>query len=332
MAAMTLVATSCNKKDQPAGESESAVISIAIKGAPESAVLVGEKFALNVEITPEDTDARTVVWSSSDPAVAKVNANGYVLATGSGKCEISAKAGRASDKVAVSVNDRAPSKDEMGHVGNGKTVLGMNNGEVYFTVGSDWSGYLFYQGGNNQLTHYNNGTFKAEWNGTNDYVASVGYDYGSPVKYQDMQYDCYFRHSKKGSAGGYSILGIRGWTLEPLVEFFIVDDWFVEPGTSLLGQKKGEFVVDGDTYEIYQNTRVMQPSILGTTATFSQYFSVRTAARQSGHIDISAHFKKWDSLGMKMGVDMRQLMYYIEVGGGTGSLDCTYFFLSDGKI
>jgi hypothetical protein len=33
-----------------------------------------------------------------------------------------------------------------------------------------------------------------------------------------------------------------------------------------------------------------------------------------------------------MGDEMRQLMYYIEVGGGTGSLDCTYFFMSDGKI
>ena len=82
-----------------------------------------------MEITPEDAGA--VVWSSSDPAVAKVNANGYVLATGGGECEISA------------------------------------------------------------------------------------------------------------TAGGYNYIGIHGWTMNPLVEFFIVDDWYTKPGTNLLGQRKG---------------------------------------------------------------------------------------------
>ena len=327
LAALTLLAASCNKKDSL----ESAVTSIVIKGAPEPAMLVGEKFSLNVEIMPEDIDAGIVVWSSSNPAVAKVNASGRVLATGKGECEISATAGRASDKVAISVNDRDPAKDAMGHVGSEKTERGRNNGDVTFPIGSAWKGYLFYQGGNNSMTHYDNGTFKAAWNVTNDFVASVGYDYDTSVKYQDMQYDCYFRHTKTGSAGGYNYIGIHGWTLEPIVEFFIVDDWYNKPGANLLGQKKGEFTVDGANYEIYKNQRFQQPTIAGTQ-TYPQYFSVRSSARQCGHIDISAHFKQWESLGMNMGDEMRQLMYYIEVGGGTGSLDCTYFFMSDGKI
>lgn len=118
-----MIATGCSKKQ----------ISIAITGAPESAVLVGEKFSLTVEITPEDAGA--VVWSSSDPAVAKVNANGYVLATGGGECEISATAGKASDKVAISVKDRDPARDEMGHVGGGTgsvdcTYFFMSNGRI----------------------------------------------------------------------------------------------------------------------------------------------------------------------------------------------------------
>ena len=89
------------------------------------------------------------------------------------------------------------------------------------------------------MTYYDNGTFKAAWNVTNDFVTSVGYDYDTSVKYQDMQYDCYFRHTKTGSAGGYNYIGIHGWTLEPIVEFFIVDDWYTKPGTNLLGQRKG---------------------------------------------------------------------------------------------
>ena len=330
-AALALISTGCAR--EPHATDESPAISIAIKGAPESAMLVGEKFSLNVEITPEDADAGTVVWSSSDPAVAKVNAYGYVLATGKGECEISATAGRASDKVAISVNDRDPARDEMGHVGSGKTDQGRNNNTVTFSVGNTgWTGKIWYQGGNNSVTYYDNGTFKTSWNGTNNYVMGLGYYYDkdSDVDPKDMQYDCYFRHSKTGSAGGNSYIGIHGWTMDPLVEFYIVDDWYNKPGANLLGQKKGEFTVDGANYEIYQNLRVQQPSITGTQ-TYPQFFSVRTVARQSGHIDASAHFKKFESLGMRMG-KMYELMYYIEAGGGTGSLDCTYFFMSDGRI
>ncbi len=111
-AALALISTGCAR--EPHATDESPAISIAIKGAPESAMLVGEKFSLNVEIMPEDIDAGIVVWSSSNPAVAKVNASGRVLATGKGECEISATAGRASDKVAISVNDRDPAKERWG--------------------------------------------------------------------------------------------------------------------------------------------------------------------------------------------------------------------------
>ena len=326
LTALALISTGCAKKSH-------VIKSIAIIGAPESAVLVGEKFSLNVDISPEDADARAVVWSSSDPAVAKVNADGHVLATGGGECEISATAGKASDKVAISVNDRDPARDEMGHVGTGKIERGRNNTFVTFSLGNTgWMGEILYQGGNNYVAYYDNGTFNASWNGTNDYILGIGYYYDkdSDVDPEDMQYDCYFRHTRTGSAGGYSYIGLHGWTMDPLVEFYIVDDWYNKPGVNLLGQKKGEFTVDGTKYEIYQNQRVQQPSITGTQ-TYPQYFSVRTVARQSGHIDASAHFKKFESLGMRMG-KMYELMYYIEAGGGTGSLDCTYFFMSDGRI
>ena len=332
LAALVWIATGCDKGEKETAADDSAIISITITGAPESAVLVGEKISLDVEITPENADAGTIVWSSSNPAVAKVNAQGYVLATGGGKCEISATAGKASGKVEISVNDRDPAKDDMGHTGSGKTERGQNNSDVIFPIpDTRWTGYIWYQGGNNSMTYYGNGTFKAVWSGANNYIASVGYDYVEAVKYQDMQYYCYFNHSKTGSAGGYNYIGIHGWTLNPLVEFYIVDDWYSKPGANLLGQKQGEFVVDGDTYEIYRNTRVNQPSIIGVK-TFPQFYSVRSNARSSGHIDISAHFKEWESLEMYMGDDMRQLMYHIEVGGGSGSLDCTYFFMSDGKF
>nr|AGS54029.1 xylanase [uncultured bacterium contig00396] len=87
--------------------------------------------------------------------------------------------------------------------------------------------------------------------------------------------------------------------------------------------KRGEFVVDGATYFIYEGTRNNQPSIDGTS-TFKQFFSVRQTRRQAGTISVTEHFKKWDELGMKLGSSMYEAKFKIEAGGGRGWLDLTY--------
>ena len=223
-------------------------------------------------------------------------------------------------------------KDEMGHgSGEGKTDRGRDNQSATGNVGSSPYHYeIWYQGGNNSMTSYDNGTFKASWSGTNDFLARVGFKYNEDKTYEEVgPIDAYFNWKKQGSAGGYNYIGIYGWTVDPLVEYYIVDDWFNKPGANLLGQRKGEFTVDGDTYEIWQNTRVQQPSIKNTQ-TFPQYFSVRKSARSCGHIDITAHFKKWESLGMKMG-KMYEAKVLVEAGGGSGSFDVTYFKMTDAK-
>ena len=221
-------------------------------------------------------------------------------------------------------------KDQMGHEGNGKVDNGRDNQSATGNVGSSPYHYeIWYQGGNNSMTSYDNGTFKASWSGTNDFLARVGFKYDEKSTYEDVgPIDAYFNWKKSGSAGGYNYIGIYGWTVDPLVEYYIVDDWYNKPG-AYLGQKKGEFTVDGDTYEIYQNTRVQQPSIKGTQ-TFPQYFSVRKSARSCGHIDVTAHFKKWESLNMQMG-KMYEAKVLVEAGGGSGSFDVTYFKMTDKK-
>lgn len=222
-----------------------------------------------------------------------------------------------------------PCSEQGGHSGSGKTTQGQNNSSVTGNIGSTGYHYeIWYQGGNNSMTYYDDGTFKASWNGTNDFLARVGFKYNETQTHSQIgQLDAEFKFSKQGSAGGYSYIGIYGWTVDPLVEYYIVDDWFTKPG-SYLGQKKGEITVDGDTYDIYQNTRNQQPSIKGTS-TFPQYFSVRRNARQCGHIDLTAHFKKWESLGMKMG-KMYEAKFLVEAGGGSGSFDATYFKMTAG--
>ena len=220
-------------------------------------------------------------------------------------------------------------KDEMGHQGESKTTSGQNNSSVTGKVGSSPYHYeIWYQGGNNNMTFYDNGTYKASWNGTNDFLARVGFKYNEDKTYEELgPIDAYFKWSKSGNAGGYNYIGIYGWTVDPLVEYYIVDDWFSEPGANLLGSKKGEFTVDGATYEIYQNTRYNAPSIKGDQ-TFPQFFSKRKGARSCGHIDVTAHFKKWEELGMKMG-KMYEAKVLVEAGGGSGSFDVSYFKMTD---
>ena len=220
-------------------------------------------------------------------------------------------------------------KDKMGHEGSSKTTQGQNNSSVTGNIGSTPYHYeIWYQGGNNSMTYYDNGTYKASWSNTGDFLARVGFKYNEDKTYEQLgPIDAYFNWSKQGSAGGYNYIGIYGWTVDPLVEYYIVDDWFNKPGANLLGQRKGEFTVDGDTYEIWQNTRVNKPSIKGDQ-TFPQYFSVRKSSRSCGHIDITAHFKKWESMGMKMG-KMYEAKVLVEAGGGTGSFDVSYFKMTD---
>jgi len=191
-------------------------------------------------------------------------------------------------------------------------------------------------GDNNKLTWYGpdqggGAAFRAEWNNANVFLGRVGYTWneGKPyTAYKNVFCDFSFHRSANGTAGGTSYIGIYGWSKKPLIEWYIVDDWY---GDGIIGPakiggnavKKGEFTVDGATYFIYQATRVNQPSIEGTT-TFPQYFSVRQTRRQCGTISITEHFKEWEKIGMLLGANMYEAKFLIEAGGGTGWFDATY--------
>ncbi|KAG4082245.1 concanavalin A-like lectin/glucanase domain-containing protein [Neocallimastix lanati (nom. inval.)] len=87
----------------------------------------------------------------------------------------------------------------------------------------------------------------------------------------------------------------------PLIEYYIVDNWLspYRPGDWVGNKKRGDFVIDGAVYTVYENSRY-GPSIDGNTQ-FTQYFSIRQTPRDCGTIDITAHFQQWEKLGMMMG-------------------------------
>jgi endo-1,4-beta-xylanase len=190
-----------------------------------------------------------------------------------------------------------------------------NVGSYAWTIWSSGSGGC--------ITPYGVGAaFNATWNNSNDFLARVGLSLGSNKtfdKFGTLAAD--YAETKTGSGGNFSYIGIYGWSVNPLHEYYIVDDWFGSR-PSFAGDKVGSFSVDGGTYDILTHTQQNQPAITGGNATFVQFWSLRTTARQCGHISISEHFKAWANAGLTLG-NMEEAKVLIEVGGGNGSIDFT---------
>jgi endo-1,4-beta-xylanase len=125
--------------------------------------------------------------------------------------------------------------------------------------------------------------------------------------------------------GSNGYLTLYGWTTDPLVEYYVVDNWgaeFTPPGED--AEVLGTIESDGGIYRIYRTQRVGQPSIRGT-ATFDQYWSVRTAQRSQGAdntITFANHVAAWQAHGMELGT-MNYQVLATEGFGSVGRSDVT---------
>jgi len=198
------------------------------------------------------------------------------------------------------------------HSGNGQGGSGNLAWQIWSNVGT----------GN--MTTFSTPAFIASWNESGDYLGRIGYEWGNNAPAHDAHgtITAQFAAKKTGSGGGYSYIGMYGWTTDPCVEWYIVDDSYnnmpVNPGNTT---NKGTVEIDGGSYIMYtRNTTGTGGSRCSGVSNWVQYYSVRTTARDCGVITVTDHFTAWEGLGMSLG-NMLEVKILVEVGGGNGSVE-----------
>lgn len=173
-------------------------------------------------------------------------------------------------------------------------------------------------------------TFSAEWNNVEDFLARVGLSFNQTQTHTQIgTITAEFAETKTEvpSEDGLTYIGIYGWTVSPLREFYILDDWgakkpggFSSDGTPR--DEVGTIEVDGEIYDVWKKTRVNKPAITGPSETFDQYFSIRRVARSCGKISVSEHFQKWEGKGLSLG-RMHEVKLLLEAQFNGGSIAFT---------
>ncbi len=152
-------------------------------------------------------------------------------------------------------------------------------------------------GGEGSMTLNEGGAYSCQWTDAQNVLFRTGKKFDSTQTHDELG-EISLEYGAEYFPNGNSYLCVYGWSVDPLVEFYVVESWgsWRPPGA----ESKGTIEVDGGTYDVYETTRFNQPSIQGTQ-TFQQYWSVRTERKTEGTVSVSEHIKVWENMGMTLG-------------------------------
>jgi hypothetical protein len=165
--------------------------------------------------------------------------------------------------------------------------------------------------------------FTASWNNSGDYLGRLGFEWGNNGKryaeYGTITAD--YVWNKSGSAGQYSYLGLYGWSTNPCVEWYIVEDSFHQMPFNTGDQPVGTTEVDGGTYNlVYRHTTGTGGDRCGGAGSWDQFYSIRLEGKRCGTITVSDHFDAWAAQGWNLG-NMLEVKIVVEAAAGQGSVD-----------
>ena len=188
---------------------------------------------------------------------------------------------------------------------------------------ADGLGYgIWTNGSGGSITVFTNAhAFSASWNNSQDFLAHVGLDFNSSKSYTAYgTILAQYVEKKSGSAGGFSSIGIYGWTHSPCVEWYINEDAF----GNLNPRGTATATIDGGTYYLTSLTTTgtggANACESGHSGGWTQMISTRKGARQCGTVTVSDHFAAWAKQGWSLGT-LSSVHINVEVGGGQGSID-----------
>jgi hypothetical protein len=219
--------------------------------------------------------------------------------------------GGSTGTVPIDCNAAMPANGVL-HSGNSQGTLG------------NLAWQLWSNGPGPTMTTFDTPAFRATWGpDSGDVLARFGLDFGD----SGLTYDQYgpitaqFAETKSGTGGGYSYIGIYGFSTDPCAEFYIVDDSYLAmPIEPYATAHKGTATIDGVSYDLYSGTLTSAGDSSCRGSIWYQFYSVRQTARTCGQISITQHFDAWKAAGMKLG-SLALVQVLAEVGGGTGSID-----------
>ncbi|KAL5606766.1 hypothetical protein BROUX41_003152 [Berkeleyomyces rouxiae] len=159
--------------------------------------------------------------------------------------------------------------------------------------------YSWWTDGGSDVTYTNgkDGSYSVKWSTGGNFVGGKGWNPGSART---------INYSGQYAPNGNSYLAVYGWTTNPLIEYYVVENFGTyNPSTG--ATKVGTVTAEGSVYDLFTTTRVNAPSIQGT-ATFKQFWAVRQSKRSSGKVNTATFFNAWSAHGMKLGTHNYQIV------------------------